>query len=170
MIEPTSKHVVSNQSLTFTVLSHGSCNETDHQWSLVSTIGSSCDQQGNYTAGINPEILNPVADTILVVDRANDGISAEASVTVLSGCPAQYLYGEFSEEVLLLRWFRDTVLSTTPEGKQIIKVYYQWSPLLLKAMDDDKELQGDVKEVVDHLLKLIRGSMKESMPLDAGSN
>ena len=164
-IEPQSEQVVSKQSLTFTVLSHGNCNDADYEWSVESTIGSSCDHYGNYTAGITPERLNPVADTILVVDHANDGITAEASVTVLFACPSQYLYGESSEEVLLLRWFRDHVLRTTPEGKQIIRLYYQWSPLLLKAMEEDDALQEEVKEVVDHLVGLLRADMKKIMRL-----
>jgi len=108
-----------------------------------------------------------VADTIRVVDHANDGITAGASVTVLFRCPSQYLYGESSEEVLLLRWFRDHVLRTTPEGKQIIKLYYQWSPLLLKAMEEDDALQEGVKEIVDHLVELLRADMKTIMRLES---
>ena len=143
------------------MFSHGDCNDADYEWSVESTIGSSCDHYGYYTAGINPDSLNPVADTILVVDHANDGITAESSVTVLFACPSEYLYGESSEEVLLLRWFRDHVLHTTPEGKQIIKLYYQWSPLLLKAMEEDDALREEVKEVVDHLVGLLRADMKK---------
>ena len=89
------------------------------------------------------------------------------TVTVLFACPLQYLYGESSEEVLLLRWFRDHVLRTTPEGKQIIRLYYQWSPLLLKAMEEDDALQEAVKEVVDQLLRLLRADMKGIMRLES---
>jgi hypothetical protein len=149
------------------VLPHGDCNDADYEWSLESTIGSSCDHYGNYTAGINPDRLNPVADTIRVVDHANDGITAGASVTVLFRCPSQYLYGASSEEVLLLRWFRDHVLRRTPEGKQIIKLYYQWSSLLLKAMKEDDALQEEVKEIVDHLVELLRADMKTIMRLES---
>jgi hypothetical protein len=149
------------------VLPHGDCNDADYEWSLESTIGSSCDHYGNYTAGINPDRLNPVADTIRVVDHANDGITAGASVTVLFRCPSQYLYGASSEEVLLLRWFRDHILRRTPEGKQIIKLYYQWSSLLLKAMEEDDALQEEVKEIVDHLVELLRADMKTIMRLES---
>lgn len=166
-IEPPSAHVVSRQSLTFTVLPYGDCNDADYEWSVESTISSNCDHYGNYTAGTNPERLNPVTDTILVVDHANDGISAQASVTVLFTCPAAYLYGESSEEVLLLRWFRDHVLRTTPEGKQIITLYYQWSPLLLKGMEEDDALQEEVKKVVDHLAGLLRADMKTILRLES---
>ena len=153
--------------MTFTVLPYGDCNDPDYEWSVESTIGSNCDHYGNYTAGINPERLNPVTDTILVVDHANDGIFAEASVTVLFACPSAYLYGESSEEVLLLRWFRDHVLRTTPEGKQIITLYYQWSPLLLKGMEEDDALREEVKSVVDHLVGLLRADMKTIRRLES---
>jgi len=83
-----------------------------------------------------------------------------SSTTIPSLCPSQYLYGEVSEEVMLLRWFRDNLLSTTPEGKQIIKLYYQWSPLLRKAMEEDKRLQKEVKEAFDHIVGLLRADMK----------
>jgi hypothetical protein len=167
-IEPQSEHVVSKQSLTFTALPYGDCNDADYEWLLESTIGSSCDQYGNYTAGINPDMLNPAADSIRVVDHANDGIAAEASVTVLFGCPSKYLYGESSEEVKLLRKFRDDELNTTPEGKQIIKLYYQWSSMLLKAMEEDEVLQEEVKEVVDHIVGLLKADMKEIVRLESG--
>ncbi len=166
-IEPQSEQVVSKQSLGFTVLSHGDCNDADYEWSVESTIGSSCDHYGNYTAGTNPDRLIPAADTILVVDHANDALTAEASVTVHYGCPSQYLYGQFSEEVLLLRWFRDHVLHTTPEGKQLIRLYYHWSPLLLNAMEEDAELREEVREVIDHLVGLLRADMKGIMRLES---
>lgn len=113
-------------------------------------------------------MLNPAADSVLVVDHANDGITAEASVTVLFGCPSQYLYGESSEEVMLLRKFRDDELNTTPEGKQIIKLYYQWSSILLKVMEEDEVLQEDVKKVVDHIVGLLKADMKEIVRLEPG--
>jgi len=166
-LEPQSEHVVSKQSLTFSVLSHGNCTTADYEWSVESTIGSSCDHYGHYTAGINHDRLNPAADTILVVDHANDGITAEASVTVLFACPSEYLYGESSEEVLLLRWLRDHVLRTTAEGKELIKLYYQWSPLVLKAMEEDDALREEVREVVDHLVGLLRADMKKIRRLDS---
>jgi hypothetical protein len=134
---------------------------------VESTIGSSCDHSGNYTAGINPDRHIPAADTILVVDHANDAITAKASVTVHYGCPSQYLYGQSSEEVLLLRWFRDHVLHTTPEGKQLIRLYYHWSPLLLKGMAEDDALLEEVKSVIDHLVGLLRADMKTIRRLES---
>ena len=50
-------------------------------------------------------------------------------------CPAVLLFGEDSDEVKLLRAFRDNILSQTIEGKELIRLYYQWSPALVDAME-----------------------------------
>jgi hypothetical protein len=47
-------------------------------------------------------------------------------------------------------------LSKTPEGQEIIKLYYQWSPLIVKAMEEDEEFKEDVAEMIDEVLRLIR--------------
>jgi hypothetical protein len=81
-------------------------------------------------------------------------ISSSTTIPTTS-CPAELLYGENSEEVELLRYLRDTIVSTTPEGQEIIKLYYLWSPAIVKAMETDKEFKQDVKEMVDWALELI---------------
>ena len=39
-------------------------------------------------------------------------------------CLSVLLFGEHSEETEFLRSIRDTILSKTPEGREIIKLYY----------------------------------------------
>ena len=70
-------------------------------------------------------------------------------------CPLVSLYGEGSVEVDLLRDFRDNVLTQTPEGQELIDLYYQWSPAIVQAMEADEEFKEDVKEMVDGVLELI---------------
>jgi len=72
-------------------------------------------------------------------------------------CPTEELYGEDSEETELLRNFRDNVLSKTPEGQELIRLYYQWSPAIVRAMDEDGEFKEEVKEMIDGILPLIGG-------------
>ena len=72
-------------------------------------------------------------------------------------CPAEYLYGEDSEEVELLRAFRDEVLSQSPVGQEIIKLYYEWSPVIVKAMENDEEFKSELKEIIDEVLLVIGG-------------
>ena len=81
----------------------------------------------------------------------------ESSTTTTSICAMQISYGENSEEVELLRYIRDNVLSKTPEGQEIIKLYYQWSPAIVKAMEEDEVFKEDVKEMIDGVLGLVGG-------------
>lgn len=70
-------------------------------------------------------------------------------------CPLELIYGEFSQETALLRRFRDTVVSTTPEGRELIKLYYLVSPLIIGAMEGDDEFKEDVTQLVDGVLAMM---------------
>ena len=77
--------------------------------------------------------------------------------TTTTPCSLEKIYGDYSEETELLRSFRDNVLSKTPEGQEIIRLYYQWSPMIVRAMEEDEEFKEDVKEMIDGFLELIEG-------------
>ena len=70
-------------------------------------------------------------------------------------CLSLQIYGEYAEETELLRNFRDEVLSQTPVGQEIIKLYYQLSPMIVKAMEKDEEFKEGVKEMIDGVLGLV---------------
>ena len=65
------------------------------------------------------------------------------------------IYGEDSEEVALLRYLRDNVLSKTPVGQELIRLYYEWSPSIVKAMENDDEFTEEMKKMIDGGLELI---------------
>jgi hypothetical protein len=69
-------------------------------------------------------------------------------------CPSETIYGEHSAETQLLRSLRDKVLSKTHTGKELIKLYYQWSPVIVRAMEADGNFKENVKEVIDGMLPL----------------
>ncbi len=71
-------------------------------------------------------------------------------------CPTEQIYGEHSAQTELLRYLRDNVLSTTPEGRELISLYYQWSPVIVEIMEGDTEFKAQVKEMIDGALLLIR--------------
>ena len=75
-------------------------------------------------------------------------------------CPLEYLYGDYSYEVNLLRKFRDVVLSPTPEGTQLVTLYYQLSPLVVKAMAEDEKLEDEIKEMIDDLFPMIEERLR----------
>jgi hypothetical protein len=70
-------------------------------------------------------------------------------------CPSKKIYGDGSPEVTILRAFRDNLLSQTPEGQELIKRYYQWSPVIIKTMETDEAFKEALKTMIDELLPLI---------------
>jgi len=76
------------------------------------------------------------------------------------GCPFTIFYGKNSEEVELLRKYRDEILSKTVEGKKLIQLYYLWSPVITNAMEADEEFKKEVKEMIDELLPMIEEAVE----------
>jgi hypothetical protein len=85
--------------------------------------------------------------------------SSPASTTTTSSrpCLAEELYGEHSEKTEILRYFRDNKLSKSPEGQELISLYYEWSPAIVEAMEEDEEFKKEVKGIIDGVLWLIGG-------------
>ena len=105
--------------------------------------------------------------TTTAVSSTTITITASTSTTTTVGnplCPAQLIYGEYAEEINLLREFRDEVLSTTPEGREFIELYYQWSPVVIQAMEEDEGFKEMVKEIVDALVLKYTGTLEFSNP------
>ena len=78
------------------------------------------------------------------------------TTTTTSVCPAEVIYQEYPEELDQLRSLRDNVLSKTPEGQEVIRVYYEWSPLIVKAAEEDEEFKKELKVIVDEILLRMR--------------
>ena len=70
-------------------------------------------------------------------------------------CLAETIYGSDSYETELLRSIRDNLLSKSLEGRELIKLYYQWSPVIVKAMQADEEFKQAVKDIIDEILPVI---------------
>ncbi len=67
-------------------------------------------------------------------------------------CLAEEIYGEDAEETALLRLVRDELLSTTPEGQELIRLYYQWNALLARVPGDNAAIREEIKELIDEIL------------------
>ena len=111
--------------------------------------------------------------TIFVGDFTNTTTTTSTTTTTIDGetsttstvdtpatsttrvCPLEQIFGEHSEQTELLRYIRDTVLARTATGQEIIRLYYQWSPAIIKAMGKDQGFKEDVKELIDGVLGLI---------------
>ena len=72
-------------------------------------------------------------------------------------CAAKKIYGEYSKEVEFLREIRDKVLNNTTEGRELVKLYYQWSPAIVRSMEKDERFKEGMKEMIDGVLELMGG-------------
>jgi hypothetical protein len=96
-------------------------------------------------------------DILLTTSQYREG-GTTSNVLVLGCnqiCPLEKIYGQNVKEIAILRNFRDNVLSKTPAGQEIIKLYYQWSPVIEKAMEHDENFKEEVKEMIDGFLRMI---------------
>jgi len=99
--------------------------------------------------------INTSTTTTTAVSSTTTTITSSTSTTTSVSnnlCPFQLLYGEDAEEIEVLRVFRDEVLSASPEGQELIDIYYQWGPVVVEAMEEDEEFNELVKEVSDAIL------------------
>jgi len=72
------------------------------------------------------------------------------------GCPATFALGGDSNDLNTLRKFRDEVLSKTSAGQEIIRLYYELSPVIVKAMAEDEAFKEEVKGIIEGVLPIIR--------------
>jgi hypothetical protein len=70
-------------------------------------------------------------------------------------CAVEEIYGEDSREVALLRNVRDSILNKTPEGKALVELYYQWSPVMVKALQADGVVKEDLRKMIDSILPFL---------------
>ncbi len=96
------------------------------------------------------------------LDGLTDPVTTSTTTsTEFSGpCALAVIYGEKSDKTELLRYIRDNALSKTPEGRELIKLYYQWSPVILKLMEGDENFREEIKGVIDEVLPLCIGTVE----------
>jgi hypothetical protein len=78
-------------------------------------------------------------------------------INTQSGCPATVALREEGRtaELNTLRRFRDEVLSSSPMGQEMIKLYYAWGPAIVKVMDEDEAFKNGIKAALEQALALI---------------
>jgi hypothetical protein len=75
-------------------------------------------------------------------------------------CAAEMAYKDNKESLTLLREFRDNIMSQSPIGQELIRLYYQLSPVIVRAMEEDEEFKEKVREMIDEILPLIEGEVE----------
>lgn len=105
-----------------------------------------------------------IAPNTLIISLTTTTSTAASTVTptttcppgvICINCPSELIYGEYAEQTEVLRHFRDNVLSKTPEGRELIKLYHQWSRIIVRSMEQDEEFKEDVREMIDSVLPMI---------------
>jgi len=116
-----------------------------------------------FAVGEDGTILHYVPDVITTTTVATTTIIVSTTTTSTSVpdiCIGEEIYGEYSEEAELLRCFREKILSRTLEGQELIRLYYEWSPIVVKTMEEDEEFKEEVKAMIDGILPLISGEIE----------
>lgn len=83
-------------------------------------------------------------------------------VNSASGCTATTALKEDSSEkdLRILRQFRDEVLSKTPAGQKLIRLYYAWSPVIVEAMEEDENFMKQVQKIFDGIMPLVEKAVQ----------
>lgn len=108
-----------------------------------------------------------VGDSATVYDSQITAKTMAISIPEGGQCVSEAIYGEYAEETELLRYFRDSVLSETREGQELIEIYYYWNPAVVGIMADDK-IKAGVKTMLDAMLPFIRHEMNKQPLLRKG--
>ena len=166
------------------------CNETDHCISIssststitpVSTTTTTSERGGGTsttstvsatTSIITTSTTSSVTTSTTTISPTSTTTTTQLSTTTIepttttttrSGpCAAEAIYGENAEETELLRKYRDNVLSKTPEGQEIIKTYYKFSPTVTELLEQRPLLKNRAKAFIDSMLPKIRKKVEES--------
>jgi len=104
----------------------------------------------------NPSTTTTIPETITTTTPGPN----TTTTTTEEPCSIEEIYGKYSEETELLSYFRDTILSQSPEGQELIRLYYQWSPAIAKVMEEDEEFKEGVKEIIDRFLILLSSKVE----------
>jgi hypothetical protein len=116
---------------------------------LYYAIGTHREDYFDIIPGVSSTTTSRAATTS---STTTTSVNTSTTTQPLSLCLAEKIYGEHAEETVLLRLVRDELLSKTPEGQEIIRLYYQWDTLLAQVIGDDEGIAEEVKELIDEIL------------------
>ncbi|MDD1698920.1 MAG: hypothetical protein LUQ36_11195, partial [Methanoregula sp.] len=96
-------------------------------------------------------ILSTSSTTTSIIEETTT-ISSSTTTARLPLCFVETIYGKDSAEVVLLRYIRDHVLQATPEGREIVHLYYGWSPFIVSMIENDTEFREELRDIMDEIL------------------
>ncbi|MCK5421853.1 MAG: hypothetical protein KAJ08_06790, partial [Deltaproteobacteria bacterium] len=105
------------------------------------------------TSSIEPDISSTSSTTTTSINSITSSTTTSTGLAITttttttrrtSRCLVEKIYGEDSRETELLRQVRDSVLRKSPEGREIIRQYYQQSPQIVKMIENNEALKKEV--------------------------
>lgn len=100
-------------------------------------------------------IISTSTSTTTIFDDTTTIITSSTTTGRIQPCLVESIYGEDSEEVIILRYFRDQLLKNSPEGREIIKLYYAWSPFMVRLIEKDQAFRDEIKITIDEFMDVI---------------
>jgi len=126
--------------------------------SVVEKVRQLADDQGNKRIWV---LVNKYDSTTDVYTLTDADLATASPSKNTSGCfIATAVYGSYyAPEVLLLRQFRDNILTTFFFGRVFIKLYYAISPFIAKRLEHCENAKQVIKKLVlDPIIKSILNS------------
>ena len=124
----------------------------------IGGIGGSYFQPTNTSS--QPSSTSSSTTTIPGQNTTTIPSNSTTTTTGVPSCIAAVIYGEQSEEVKLLREFRDRVLLENASGRQLIAAYYMLSPEAAKILHHSEAARKNVRRAFDSLLPAISKILK----------
>jgi hypothetical protein len=130
--------------------------KVNEAYEVTTTIGGMDlrqDFRNSYTTN-----RNSLSNLKTQLANVNTGSSSSSSSSGSSGCYiATMAYGNYDHpQVMVLREFRDEVLSKSQFGKWFIKTYYHYSPKMVEKMKNKKVLNTLIRKGLNQFIKLIK--------------
>ena len=123
-------------------------------WSTTKLIGSLdmfSQQRSNYNK--NKEALKSIAQDLNVIPSVSKSIKKATD-----GCYiATMAYGAYNHpQVMILRKYRDEILSNSLIGRALIKFYYATSPRLVRVLKNQKRINETIRNLLDKIVKHVK--------------
>ena len=106
----------------------------------------------------NKATINSINTQLDFVRRQISSATSTSSSSGSSGCYiATMAYGDYDHpQVIELRKFRDEFLSKSYLGRNFIKLYYKYSPLLVEKLKDKTKTNDIIRTLLDQFIKIIK--------------
>ena len=113
-----------------------------------------CDTDSQCCADCHVECIGGTTTEPSTSTTTTAVIPTSSTTTISAYCVVETIYGESSEKTQFFRWVGEKILSRTPEGRKIMELYYTWSPVVVKMMEEDEDLKGKVHQILDEIVSL----------------